>query len=265
MTPKHCTVDEPFDGEHYAGLNPLDPQLAIAWPLPVSEMAERDRNYPGPWTFRRYAYEYQRETHRRQRGQRLHWPACAVSLLQHDVEVVALCRDRASLTGWQERVEVVELDHASPPEQAYALMGRPDVLLHLAWQGLPNYQSLHHFEQELPRQYAFLRQLVAEGLPALVVAGTCFEYGLQSGPGMTHVPQPVTPYALAKHTLHQQLHFLARQTGLSLSWARLFSCTAPDSRRIPCCRNWRQPSCGVNPVSTCLAASSCAITCQWRR
>jgi hypothetical protein len=77
------------------------------------------------------------------------------ALLQHDVEVVALCRDRASLTGWQERVEVVELDHASPPEQAYALMGRPDVLLHLAWQGLPNYQSLHHFEQELPRQYAF--------------------------------------------------------------------------------------------------------------
>jgi nucleoside-diphosphate-sugar epimerase len=145
------------------------------------------------------------------------------ALLQHDVEVVALCRDRASLTGWQDRVEVVELDHASPPEQAYALMGCPDVLLHLAWQGLPNYQSLHHFELELPRQYAFLGKLIAQGLPGLVVAGTCFEYGLQSGPlGIAHAPQPATPYALAKHTLHQQLHFLARQTGLSLSWARLF-------------------------------------------
>ncbi|BBF88105.1 UDP-glucose 4-epimerase [Aquitalea magnusonii] len=145
------------------------------------------------------------------------------ALQQHDVEVVALCRDRASLADWQARVEVLAFDHASPPEQAYALMGRPDVLLHLAWQGLPNYYALHHFEQELPRQYAFLRQLVAEGLPALVVAGTCFEYGLQSGPlGIAHLPQPVTPYGWAKHALHQQLHFLARHSGISLSWARLF-------------------------------------------
>lgn len=44
-------VDEPFDGAYYAGLNPLDRQLAIAWPLPVTEMAERDRSYPGAVDF----------------------------------------------------------------------------------------------------------------------------------------------------------------------------------------------------------------------
>lgn len=39
-------VDEFFDPAHYAGLNPLDPELAIDWPLPVSEISERDRTYP---------------------------------------------------------------------------------------------------------------------------------------------------------------------------------------------------------------------------
>jgi dTDP-4-dehydrorhamnose 3,5-epimerase len=32
--------------DHEAALNPLDPRLGIAWPLPVTEMSERDRNYP---------------------------------------------------------------------------------------------------------------------------------------------------------------------------------------------------------------------------
>ncbi|MBA4706816.1 NAD-dependent epimerase/dehydratase family protein [Aquitalea aquatica] len=147
-----------------------------------------------------------------------------LAALQHgDDEIVALCRDPARLQQWQPRVEVLQLDHANPPADAYEQMGRPDVLLHLAWQGLPNYQSLHHFEQELPRQYAFLSQLIAQGLPALVVAGTCFEYGLQSGAlSVAQWPQPATPYALAKHVLHQQLCFLAQQTGVALSWARLF-------------------------------------------
>ena len=28
-----------------AGLNPLDPRLALPWPLPVGEMSERDRSH----------------------------------------------------------------------------------------------------------------------------------------------------------------------------------------------------------------------------
>lgn len=35
-----------FAPETASGLNPLDPRLAIAWPLPVTEMSESDRNRP---------------------------------------------------------------------------------------------------------------------------------------------------------------------------------------------------------------------------
>ncbi|MBO9506230.1 dTDP-4-dehydrorhamnose 3,5-epimerase family protein [Thalassospira sp. A3_1] len=38
--------DNYYDPEHERGLQPLDPALAIAWPLEISQMSERDRNHP---------------------------------------------------------------------------------------------------------------------------------------------------------------------------------------------------------------------------
>ena len=111
----------------------------------------------------------------------------------------------------------------SDAQSAYERMGKPDTLLHLAWGGLPNYTALRHFEEELPRQYRFLKALITDGLRRLVVVGTCFEYGLQSGKLCEDTPCfPVTPYGLAKHTLRQQLEFLGRDIPFELVWARLF-------------------------------------------
>jgi dTDP-4-dehydrorhamnose 3,5-epimerase len=36
-----------YSREHEGGVNPVDPQLAIAWPLPVSDMSDRDKQLPG--------------------------------------------------------------------------------------------------------------------------------------------------------------------------------------------------------------------------
>ncbi len=52
--------------------------------------------------------------------------------------------------------------------------GRPDALLHLAWGGLPCYTAERHIDEELPMQFAFLHDLVEEGLPRMTVTGTCF-------------------------------------------------------------------------------------------
>ena len=109
------------------------------------------------------------------------------------------------------------------PDRAYELMGRPEVVIHLAWGGLPRYDSLHHFEHELPAHYRFLRGLVDGGLPALVVAGTCFEYGMRDGAlAASEETHPANPYAYAKDALRRQLRFLQRHTSFRLSWNRLF-------------------------------------------
>lgn len=117
----------------------------------------------------------------------------------------------------------VALDLHEAPADAFDRLGRPDVLIHLAWSGLPNYRSLHHVESELPAQYRFLRGLVEAGLASLVVAGTCFEYGMQSGPLHEDLPtRPENPYGFAKDALRRELEFLKATKSFSLTWARLF-------------------------------------------
>ncbi|MBF0125990.1 MAG: NAD(P)-dependent oxidoreductase [Magnetococcales bacterium] len=121
------------------------------------------------------------------------------------------------------RHPVVPMDLANPPRDAYDALGRPDVVIHLAWSGLPDYGSLHHFEVELPLHYRFLRTLVTGGLPHLVVSGTCFEYGLLHGPLEEHrETQPGNPYGFAKDGLRRQLEYLRGTHPFNLTWARLF-------------------------------------------
>jgi nucleoside-diphosphate-sugar epimerase len=119
--------------------------------------------------------------------------------------------------------KVLLLDIHNPPENTFELMGCPDVLIHLAWGGLPNYKSLHHFETELPTHYRFLKALIQAGLRSLVITGTCFEYGMQSGALSENLPSsPCNPYGYAKDALRKQLEYLKTEKAFNLTWLRLF-------------------------------------------
>jgi len=139
------------------------------------------------------------------------------------VEVIAVTRNKAHLKSLEKTIRIVELDIADTDAECFERLGRPDALIHLAWEGLPNYKSLHHFESELTRQYRFLKELVVAGLPSLLVTGTCFEYGMQSG-GLAEnmATHPENPYGFAKDALRRQLQFLQVEFPFSLTWARLF-------------------------------------------
>jgi dTDP-6-deoxy-L-talose 4-dehydrogenase (NAD+) len=144
-------------------------------------------------------------------------------LRKHTVDVTAVIRPSSTKASMLQDETVIALDMHNPPANAFELMGCPDVLIHLAWDGLPNYGSLHHYETELPSQYRFLKSLVGAGLPAMVVAGTCFEYGMQSGPlSVDCEARPANPYGYAKDALRRQLQFLRDQTPFALTWTRLF-------------------------------------------
>ena len=139
------------------------------------------------------------------------------------VEVVAITRSKHANLPTLVNGLWVEFDLQNPPENMFSLMGNPDVLIHLAWQGLPNYKSLHHFESELPVQYDFLSTLIKEGLQSIVVVGTCFEYGMQSNSLSEKLnTNPSNPYGFAKDCLRKQLEFLKTQYNFKLTWARLF-------------------------------------------
>jgi len=138
-------------------------------------------------------------------------------------EPVLLLREGRTPLPGMEDLRVARFDLCQPPSDAFDVLGSPDLLIHLAWGGLPNYRSLHHIEEELPAQYRFLRGLIDAGLKHVVVSGTCFEYGMQSGEldESTH-PRPANPYGFAKDSLRVMLEFLRTSRAFHLTWARLF-------------------------------------------
>lgn len=144
-------------------------------------------------------------------------------LEKRGISPTLVCRPGSSTSNEFRRHRVVQMDIADAPADAYDRLGRPEVLVHLAWGGLPNYSSKHHLEQELPAQSSFLEGMVSAGLRGLAVAGTCFEYGLQSGALREDLPTaPVTAYGKAKDELRAALERLRQIRRFNLTWARLF-------------------------------------------
>ena len=105
------------------------------------------------------------------------------------------------------------------------------MLIHLAWPGLPNYKALFHISRNLFPQFEFIRNLTANGLKDVLVTGTCFEYGMQSGPLREDMPAlPGNPYALAKDSLRRFIEALQLETPFNFKWVRLFYMWGPGAK-----------------------------------
>lgn len=144
-------------------------------------------------------------------------------LLKNNYEVIATARNltKAKQFEWYKDIKFIPSDFHK--EQTTISVEQGTGLIHLAWQGLPNYKSLFHFEENLPHNYNFVKLLVSKGVKHVLITGTCFEYGFQSGSiSSSSEPQPNNPYALAKDNLRQYLEFLAKELPFTLQWARLF-------------------------------------------
>lgn len=144
-------------------------------------------------------------------------------LLSRGHVVAALARDtsKALILPWFERVTFIASDIYE--ERTTIEWRNYDTVVHLAWSGLPNYDQLFHFEENLIGDYRFLKAAVAGGIKHILVTGTCFEYGLRDGCLAADDPTaPANPYALAKDTLHKFLRQLCVHRPFALQWARLF-------------------------------------------
>ena len=144
------------------------------------------------------------------------------NLLARGARVTVATRNPDRVHAVNSRLTTVHLD-IDDSEDAFARLGKPDVLLHLAWRGLPNYRSETHLKNELPRQIAFLEACSHAGLQRLVVTGTCLEYGMQCGCLDESMPtSPTTDYGLAKDHLRVYLQDRVKTGGPRLTWLRLF-------------------------------------------
>lgn len=103
------------------------------------------------------------------------------------------------------------------------------ILLHLAWDFLPDFHTELHLKANLPNSIDLINDALSGGVSGVVAVGTCFEYGLASGPiKPSHLSDPRLPYAIAKDALHRYLRSLTIPPTAFIHWARLFYMYGPN-------------------------------------
>ncbi len=97
---------------------------------------------------------------------------------------------------------------------------KPDLVIHLSWKNLPNYNEQFHIDENLRYNFLFLSKLIDQGLKNITVVGTCLEYGLKEGElKESDIVNPTTKYGQAKLELFKKLNKI---DNISLKWVRLF-------------------------------------------
>jgi nucleoside-diphosphate-sugar epimerase len=144
-------------------------------------------------------------------------------LLQKNISIIATSSNEAiaKSKSWYSKVIYLPLNLSkiNDTENYYNYFKQPDIVIHLAWSGLPNYKSDFHLTENLPIQIKFLDNLINNGLKDLTVCGTCFEYGMQEGAlDETMECTPTNAYGIAKNELRKSL----QEKKIDLKWVRLF-------------------------------------------
>ncbi|QNJ16008.1 NAD dependent epimerase/dehydratase family protein [Synechococcus sp. A18-40] len=130
-----------------------------------------------------------------------------------------------SMHCWSHRLSDIEnyFDLLDPSSWQSLLRQKPTHVILLSWPGLPNYQESFHVTRNLPACVELIDKLAAAGLQRLVVAGTCYEYGLQNGPlKEDQFTEPVNCYAIAKDSLRRLIASRYSYQDLQWCWARIF-------------------------------------------
>ena len=147
------------------------------------------------------------------------------SLLERGLEVKAL---DIRFDGVDERAERVSLDLFSGDPGIYDAMGRPDVVLHMAWRDGFTHNSPAHID-DLPKHYRLIENLYAAGLKHLAVMGTMHEVGYWEGAIDEESPcAPASLYGIAKNALRETTRLSAQARGAVFQWIRAYYIVGDD-------------------------------------
>ena len=128
------------------------------------------------------------------------------------------------------RAELIDAEIFDGAPDLYRRCGAPDVCLHLAWHDGFRHNADTHL-LELPKHYAFLRDMLRGGLPQLAVMGTMHELGEYDGEiDENSVGEPDTLYGIAKTALRRTGRLLCAGHGACFPWLRGYYITGDDRR-----------------------------------
>ncbi len=147
------------------------------------------------------------------------------ALLDKGARVVAVDRVDSEVDS---RAELLVTDIFSGDDNLFERMGRPDVVIHMAWRDGFAHNAESHIV-DLPAHYELIRNLVAAGLQHLVVMGSMHEVGYHEGAISEDTPcNPGSLYGIAKNALRQTAQMICDQNDVVFQWIRGFYVVGDD-------------------------------------
>ena len=132
--------------------------------------------------------------------------------------------------GVDERACFVNEPIYSRSKDIYEHMGKPDLLVHLAWRDGFIHNSPTHMS-DLSDHVIFLENMIDGGLPALSVMGSMHEIGYWEGAIDENTPcNPLSMYGIAKNALRQTMMLYTKDKHINFHWLRGYYIYGDDIR-----------------------------------
>jgi nucleoside-diphosphate-sugar epimerase len=142
---------------------------------------------------------------------------------QNEHELGLLVRRETEFTNIDTRVTVIRNDIGKLSKDEIEIISNYDLVVHLAWDYLPDYNKIEHLTEELPKHIRFINELINFKIKRMIISGTCLEYGKREGEiGPDSQTKPNTFYGLAKDSLRKYLEIAKKDNEFEFQWLRFF-------------------------------------------
>jgi nucleoside-diphosphate-sugar epimerase len=155
----------------------------------------------------------------------------AVAALLDDGHTVRVLTRQAAPAGLPDGVVPLRADLADGSALARAFADfRPAALVHLAWEGLPDYSEAQS-RRNLELGLALFAAAAEAGVAHILAAGSSWEYVSRRGGLAEDEPlEYAKPFPAAKNMLRRLGSALARDRGMRFHWLRVFFAYGPGQR-----------------------------------
>lgn len=148
-------------------------------------------------------------------------------LLDQGYQVIAADLKNNAL---DERAEFCDTPIFGEEPDLYERLGKPDVLIHLAWRDGFVHNSKAHM-QDLSKHVYFLNRMIDAGIPQISVMGSMHEVGYWEGPIDENTPcKPQSQYGIAKNALRESTMLYAKNSATKVCWLRAYYIYGDDER-----------------------------------
>ena len=134
-----------------------------------------------------------------------------------------------SYKGIDERAHFEKLPIFSGDPELYEKMGKPDILIHMAWRDGFIHNSTAHME-DISKHIKFLNNMMDAGINSISVMGSMHEIGYWEGEIQADTPcDPQTQYGIAKNALRQSFFLYGKDKNTIQHWLRAYYIFGDDA------------------------------------